>query len=148
MASLHEFLARRHRELIRALAETRRRLSSIEEEIDQIERAAAAANVNLVISDEMTERQAPSTMKQAAVQALREATGGLTTNELLKIINNELGTTYARSSLSPQLSRLKSDGFVYREEDGRWILASDPSLNENGAPEDAPEHADRERLQS
>ncbi|MER8636794.1 HTH domain-containing protein [Mesorhizobium sp. M1182] len=87
-------------------------------------------------------------MKEAAVQVLREATGGLTTNELLEIINNKLGTTFARSSLSPQLSRLKGDGILYREEDGRWILASDPSLNENGASEDAPEHADRKRSQS
>ncbi|WP_352969022.1 HTH domain-containing protein [Mesorhizobium sp. M0954] len=148
MASLHELLARRHRELIRALAETRRRLASIEEEIDQIERAATAANVNLATSEELAERQAPPTMKEAAVQVLREATGGLTTNELLEIINNKLGTTFARSSLSPQLSRLKGDGILYREEDGRWILASDPSLNENGASEDAPEHADRKRSQS
>ncbi|MCA0051639.1 winged helix-turn-helix domain-containing protein [Mesorhizobium sp. B283B1A] len=159
MASLNEFLAVRHRALVRALAETRHRLSSIEEEIEQIERAAEAANISLEISEVgrrskaiafSSQSKLPQTMKEAAVEALKDEASGMTTNDILKVVNDKLGTNYPRSSLSPQLSRLKGDGILYREGD-RWILAPDrnlaansPSLNENGASEDAPDPTDRE----
>ncbi len=83
-------------------------------------------------------------MKEAAVETLKDEGAGMTTNNILKVVNEKLGTSYPRSSLSPQLSRLKSEGIVYREGD-RWILlqgrdlaANAPSPNENGASEDAP----------
>ncbi|WP_157357851.1 hypothetical protein [Mesorhizobium metallidurans] len=130
----------------------------MEEEIDQIERAAAAANISIEThesSDNSKERtmssqyKLPNTMKEAAVEALKAANRGMTANEILKIVNDILGTNYPRSSLSPQLSRLKSDGIVYRADD-RWVLAThdhaakSSDLNENGASEDAPELAGRE----
>ncbi|MER9373202.1 hypothetical protein [Mesorhizobium sp. M0491] len=134
--------------------ETRRQLSSIEEEIDQIEKAAEAANISLDTSDSSkrtreidfsSQSKLPRTMKEAATEALKDEPSGMTANDILKIVNAKLGTDYPRSSLSPQLSRLKVDGILYREGD-RWILAPDrnlaansPSLDENGASEDAPD---------
>ncbi|MER9952548.1 hypothetical protein [Mesorhizobium sp. M0047] len=136
MVSLSEFLSPRYRTLKRALEETRRQLASIEDEIRQIESAAAAANIKIddsagadqkKITPASADENAPRTMKDAAIEALRGATGGMTTVDILEIVNDKLGTIYPRSSLSPQLSRLKGDGIIYRK-DGRWILTHDPNL--------------------
>lgn len=115
---------------MRARAERQLELASIEEEIAQIERAAEAANISLIVPDDehgFTEKSVrsrirlPKTIKDAAIEALDEKKLGMTANDILKVVNEKLGTDYPRSSLSPQLSRLKSEGIVYREDD-RWVL--------------------------
>lgn len=76
------------------------------------------------------------TMKQLILQALGEhLTHGATANELLDFFATHWGRTeIMRTSLSPQLSRLKEEGKI--ELRGKvWTLAR----NENGAPEGAPE---------
>ncbi|TPI44503.1 hypothetical protein FJ414_01945 [Mesorhizobium sp. B3-1-6] len=126
MASLNEFLASRHRALLRARAERQRELASIEEEIRQIEKAAQAAEIVIPDEKEMFREKIarvrlPTTIKEAAIEALTDEPLGMTANAILKVVNEKLGTDYPRSSLSPQLSRLKGEGVVYREDD-RWVL--------------------------
>lgn len=62
------------------------------------------------------------TLKQIAVQALRDHfPEGATANQLLDVLKAAYGREIERSSLSPQLSRLKEDGII--ELDGKlWRL--------------------------
>ncbi len=113
---------------MRARAERQRELASIEEEIGQIEKAAQAADIVLpddkdMFREKIARVRLPTTIKEAAIEALADKPFGMTANDILKVVNEKLGTDYPRSSLSPQLSRLKSEGLVYREED-RWVLAA------------------------
>lgn len=77
------------------------------------------------------------TMKAAAVAVLRKADRGLTARELLPLINQHLGTEYPRSSLSPQLSRLKREGFITLE-GSVWMLTPE---NEKASDRNAGEQS-------
>ena len=113
-----------------------RGLSSIEAELAAVRRSASIAGVDLEVIEEAaaekhpphsvssnvsTRAPAEKTIKEATVEILKEATGGLTAKELLRVMRDRYGLDYPRSSLSPQLSRLKGDGILARE-DGRWLL--------------------------
>jgi hypothetical protein len=57
-------------------------------------------------------RVSTKTMKAAIETILRDFPNGLTALEILPKLNEMLGTDYPRTSLSPQLSRLKTDKLV------------------------------------
>jgi len=53
-----------------------------------------------------------STIKDLALEALRAYPVGLDTNQIIAEIKEKHGQDIARSSMSPQLSRLKADGEI------------------------------------
>lgn len=72
------------------------------------------------------------------IDILNEAGRGLTALQILPLVNQRLGVEYPRTSLSPQLSRLKADGLLMRE-GVLWSLAKAPQTKEAspGMPDEA-----------
>ena len=127
MTSLQDFIADRLRQLDMEEAPLRERLQSITEEREQLRAAAAAAGIKLPDDSREIEKalevlRRPSrrtipekTLKDAVVEVLRAKAGGMTALEILAAINLRFSADYPRTSLSPQLSRLKAEGKLIRE---------------------------------
>ncbi|ABA03416.1 hypothetical protein Nwi_0148 [Nitrobacter winogradskyi Nb-255] len=126
METLREFITRRHKELDELEAPLRQQLAAIADEREELRRAALAAGpppmrpANTVTqqADEgrRSRRTIPEkTIKDAVVEVLRAKGSGMTALEILAAINLKFGTEYPRTSLSPQLSRLKADGKINRD---------------------------------
>lgn len=146
--TLADFIRRRKGELDAQEQQSRAKLDAIAQERKQLSAAAAAAKVELEpASAEKPEEERNAafrrahllkaarsrwTMKEAVVETLRQTGLGMTVGQLLEEVNRRLGSSYERTSLSPQLSRLKADGIVKR--DGNvWSLAeSGPKNTETG----------------
>lgn len=79
------------------------------------------------------ERLRPKSIKEMIGRVLDQTyPGGLTAIEVLKQIQRNWRPELERTTLSPQLSRLKHDG-VIKNVDGKWFLVVD---NENTPPPD------------
>ncbi|MCG5234925.1 hypothetical protein [Xanthobacter oligotrophicus] len=143
--TLSDFLIRRRREIAEAQDRLHAELHALNVESDQIELAAKVAGVedHVVTKETYVERTifgglirgsrekvvAERTIKEAVVRTLTDAGRGMTAQEILPVVNKHLGVDYPRTSLSPQLSRLKHDGIV--ERNGIvWSLVSAPQKEE------------------
>jgi hypothetical protein len=136
--TLPDFIKRRLAELETASEPLRVEFSRIQEalaEIDkersQLRRALDAvskeeAQQTALFAPEMAayygRRPSQKTMKGTVLDILAEYPEGETAIDILAQVNNRLGTTYLRTSLSPQLSRLKADGLIVLE-GNIWKLA-------------------------
>lgn len=67
------------------------------------------------------------TIKEAALEVLQEFPNGLMALDLLAKINERYGLNLARTSLSPQLSRLKKERKIISK-GSIWLLPSPPDL--------------------
>lgn len=126
METLREFITRRHKELDELEAPLRQQLAAIISEREELRRAALAAgppparqaSPDSQQPDETrrSRRTIPEkTIKDAVIEVLGAKGAGMTALEILAAINLKFGTEYPRTSLSPQLSRLKADGRINRE---------------------------------
>lgn len=127
METLSQFITRRLKELEELEAPLRQQLSAILVEREQLQRATLAAipppparganPANQQMEQaRRTRRTIPEkTIKDAVVEVLGAKGAGMTALEMLAAINLKFGTDYPRTSLSPQLSRLKADGKIERE---------------------------------
>jgi hypothetical protein len=67
----------------------------------------------------------PSTIKQMALSALRDHFHqGATPAELRDYIKTAYGRDVERSSISPQLARLRDQGAIQQHNDGRWSVTT------------------------
>ncbi|MBN8990668.1 MAG: hypothetical protein J0H42_20690 [Rhizobiales bacterium] len=143
MQSLAQFILGRFKELDEAEAPLREKLKAFSDERDQLRRAAAAAGIDLgALEPELAEtseqfrttrRSIPEkTIKDAVLDVLKAKGAGMTALEILAAINLKFSTDYPRTSLSPQLSRLKADGKIDRE--GIVWSLGDGSENQKSAP--------------
>lgn len=135
-----EFIERRTVELEKLrqpllvqLREIRAALNNIDKEKEELEIAINAIapkerntqTVLDIVSDAaklMVNFSHDKTIKDAVLTTLSKYRSGLAAIDILAEVNRILGTAYMRTSLSPQLSRLKSDGFIVLES-GLWKLA-------------------------
>lgn len=125
-------------------------LRPLEAEVDQIERgikamtggkiAPTGADASKSAVAHFARKNNPNyqamTIKQLVVVALKEhLVSGATANQMLDFFGHRWGRdNISRTSLSPQLSRLKGEGIIQLR--GKvWHLVS----KENGAPKGAPE---------
>jgi hypothetical protein len=123
--TLADFIERRRTELSRAEEKLREELAAILEERAQLDKAALAAGLHKkpvadyqeqdVAIKRRPRKASAITIKEAVLQVLSEAGHGMTAADLLPRINRLLGIEYPRSSLSPQLSRLKTEGALVLE---------------------------------
>ncbi|MFG1271646.1 hypothetical protein [Xanthobacter flavus] len=150
--TLASFIVRRRREILAAREALLAQIEALDSESDLIEKAAKAAGI--VEEFEAVDRIPPTlgmrgpdrprqrilperTIKEAVVEILREARHGMTALQILPLVNERLNVDYPRTSLSPQLSRLKAEGVLLR--DGIvWSLAKAPETNEAPAHAEAP----------
>ncbi len=116
--TLADFISRRLSEIAEIETPLRAQLEKLSGERAQLVRAAQAAGVSVSGAEaaqtadsgrRAPRRVAAGSIKAAVLATLKETGRGMQTQEILKSINEKLGTNYPRSSLSPQLSRLKAD---------------------------------------
>lgn len=123
--SLRDFIFARLQELTKAEEPLTRQLKAIADERKQLLKAAEAAGIDArdqadsqppTINLQITRRTIPErTIKDAVIEVLKERDRGMTALEILAAINFKFETDYPRTSLSPQLSRLKTDGKIERD---------------------------------
>ncbi|PWB60812.1 MAG: hypothetical protein C3F17_13920 [Bradyrhizobiaceae bacterium] len=95
----------RRRELRAALAEVDAQVEGLAKELREIDVALEAITTAASAPPART-----PTIKEAVLQVLKERGRGLTSNEILDAINDRFfGGDMERTSLSPQLSRLKNE---------------------------------------
>ena len=114
---LEEFIARRLPELDEAEKPFLVGLAAIRLERLQLKRASLAAGFaakSLAEPDRprKTRKAQTGTIKEAVVAILAEASMGMTALDLLEKLNARNSSNLLRSSLSPQLSRLKQEGHI------------------------------------
>jgi hypothetical protein len=106
------------------LAVRQRELAAWNAELDQIQSALRAI--------EETEAKSRLTIKQAVLEVLKDHPEGMTALEILAQINTRyFGGDIPRTSLSPQLSRLKDNDQKIELTGNKWFLRpQEPSLFE------------------
>lgn len=136
MTSIREFISARRRDLSDQLAVLDLRRAAIETELRELLAAELALpNAEKVTNSGSSEARVisqsapllryvglrPGSIKAKIVDVLGDWPLGAEANEILDLIQRKHGEEIPRASLSPQLSRLKRDGFVRL--DGRvWSL--------------------------
>jgi hypothetical protein len=114
MTGLRQYLSRREAEIVDQIKLLARELAEI--------RAAWAALQSG--AGDPPPKQSP-TIKDMVRQILRGRPDGLRAKELLKEIQDRFGVSIERTSLSPQLSRLRESGEITLE-NGRWYSLQIP----------------------
>ena len=99
------------------LADLDARLKTLSREENDIQRALAAMGRNVAAETTIT-------IKDAILDVLAVAPQGLTSNELLTALNDRFFEgTLVRTSMSPQIARLKNKDHKIRQRGDRYFLA-------------------------
>jgi predicted nuclease with TOPRIM domain len=132
MAKLQDFIPERATELEKLLEPLRRQYQEIEEkirayekELSELQSAAKAIGiVNRLQRPLGVTRKVspPQTIKEAVLDVLRDYPEGLIALDILAKINERFSTNLVRTSLSPQLSRLKQYDHKIEYDAGVWRL--------------------------
>lgn len=94
----------------------------LSEELEALREARASIEKRQKVK-KATETRDKLTIKEMVRETLLDQSEGGTSDQIIHWINRRHGTEVARTSLSPQLSRLKADGEVeLDEENGIWTL--------------------------
>jgi hypothetical protein len=103
LETLTEFIARRRQEIAVAEEALKEQLRALATERLRLARAIVGTKKR---------RQPRGAIKRAVLELLEQNPDGMDALTILVTINYRLGSHFERTSLSPQLSRLKEDGFV------------------------------------
>lgn len=117
MTALRQFLSRREAEILEQMKLLERELAEI--------RAAWSAVQGSDETRPSSKAGATITIKEMIRRILRGRPDGMSANEILQEIERRFGVRIERTSLSPQLSRLR-DGNELTLENGRWYPAQMP----------------------
>jgi hypothetical protein len=100
-------------------------------EIDQAAKAIGVSHQTAEVQLTAERRKTPTpTIKQAVLSILAEHPSGLTALDILALINRRFDLAIVRTSLSPQLSRLKQDHEI--ENDGSlWRIIEQKKARPN-----------------
>ena len=129
MTTLRDFLAQREEEI-------KGQLKKLREELVEIKKAKSALSAGPSIGGESgsdSESTRKTTIKDMIreVMAAPDAAQGVAAGSILDKIEAYFNTSIERTSLSPQLSRLRDQGELVLI-DGKWF-PSEPRLGEGGA---------------
>ncbi|WP_093151572.1 hypothetical protein [Thalassobaculum litoreum] len=117
MSTLRDFIASRK-------AEIRQQISALRREIDELERAEVAISEEGGSQSPRTgdaPQPAKGTIKDMILQVLEDQGNGAESAEIIDMIKARFDVEVPRTSMSPQLSRLKANGLV-GVVGKRWIL--------------------------
>lgn len=104
--TLRDFITARRTEL-------RQQIQKLSAELDELERAEAALGSPANVGPAKAGRaNGGMTIKDAILDVLANNPDGADAQEILAMINEGYGLSVVRTSLSPQLSRLKSEGKI------------------------------------
>ncbi|WVT73442.1 hypothetical protein QM996_18505 [Sinorhizobium chiapasense] len=136
MANLREFIEQRRSEILRQISE-------LKAELAELKLAEAAIKSGVIpAGGTRPDTRDRGTIKEMVVDVLSGRPDGAEASDILQLILNSFGEEIPRSSLSPQLSRLKEEGTIVLH--GRtWKLSeydegsdgetSEPSTEGGGA---------------
>ena len=116
--SLSDLLEQRRADSLAQIDSLREEIKLAEENISDLEVQIktidqALSSLSRLPSRFNVKSQPLPTIKQGVIMVLEKAApDGLTALNILERLGNELGMHYPRTSLSPQLSRLKSEGKI------------------------------------
>jgi len=96
-------------------------MKALKTELSELKKARSALETDESGSSEPTTNDGP-TIKDMVKAVLKDDPSGATSSQILERIEQEYGQRLQRTSLSPQLSRLKSEGEV-SQIGNNWILA-------------------------
>lgn len=139
---------------LRHFIEVRRReildqISNLKNELHELKLAEAAIQTGVVgVSSVKREDEGKPTIKAMVLGALEGRPEGADANRIIVLIRHDFGEEVERSSLSPQLSRLKNEGKIVLNS-GTWRLSefvdgsasseADPSAEKGGGIVQAPD---------
>ena len=112
MTAIRAFIARREKEI-------REQIKGLRAELDEL-KAVRRTLEPLQIEHDRGIQHAGPTIKDMVKEVLTKSPEGLSAQEILTAIDEEFGAKVERTSLSPQLSRLRQDGDVVLD-NGRWF---------------------------
>jgi hypothetical protein len=123
MSDLKDFLAKRRKDLLSTLgplldqrAQVDVKIHRLKKELSDIDQAAKAVGLEAqtpTIELIAERRSGPTvTIKEAVLEVLEEHSKGLTALDILSNVNRRFNLGIERTSLSPQLSRLKHEGKI------------------------------------
>jgi hypothetical protein len=122
MAKLQDFIAKRAREIEELLEPLRRqameleaKIKTHEKELGELRNAAKAIGIVNRLERPLgitRKTSPPRTIKEAVLDVLQDYPGGLIALDILAKINERFSMNLVRTSLSPQLSRLKQEGKI------------------------------------
>lgn len=116
MSQIRQFIEARREEI-------KEQIAALKQELRELNLAEGAIKSGVVPSrDEgVASSSSRTTIKEMVVEVLEDRPNGAEASEIIELIANSFGESIARSSLSPQLSRLKEEGVLSLE--GRvWLL--------------------------
>ena len=113
MTTLRDFIASRKSAIKSEIRDLRKELNDL--------KLAEAALSGQKLDAGQDESPPSLTIKDMIRAVLRNANGPLMSPNILQEIQSDFGRAIERTSLSPQLSRMKDDGEVYMTELG-WLL--------------------------
>lgn len=135
--TIEQFISRRRNELDAEIVRLEAEIEAVRIEREKLEQVAVMLGSQetrpseraLVAQGRAPRRLSEATIKMTVLNLLHAFPAGQTALEILERINRTVDAPYPRTSLSPQLSRLKTEGKIHRI--GRvWTLGSGP--NEGG----------------
>ena len=124
-STLREFLSSRRSGIKAEIAALRREL----QEIDAAERAISGAGPNGTTPASTPSGSGGTSIKDKILAVLQERPEGAEAATIIDLIQQKFGETIVKSSLSPQLSRLKSEGRVISDHK-IWRLSASAIQNE------------------
>ena len=103
-------------------------ISSLERRIDAL-RLAERALISAMEAPSLTKRRTstaivPGSIKAEVIKLLNDYPNGLPASKILTMLQGSTWPKLIRTSLSPQLSRLKQSG-ILQYQDKNWLLAED-----------------------
>lgn len=126
MTALRQFLSRREAEILE-------QMKLLDQELAEIRATWATLHGE---AGPPLRRTSQITIKEMVRSILRSRPDGLAAGQILQEIQERFGVAVERTSLSPQLSRLRDSGVVTLD-NGRWY-STQIALAELAAPETAP----------
>ncbi len=129
MTTLRTFLSQRETEI-------KSQIKALRAELSEVQTAKSALENGVVqnIKEADPQSNGQQTIKEMVIEVLKEAPEGLEANDIIDRINLFYGKKIQRTSLSPQLTRLKRDEKIQLNEN-LWKLW----CAENKSPQDEPE---------
>ncbi len=134
MAGLHEILKQRERELAHQAVALRHQLAAVEKELaavqktidfaaTQLQPESESLRIPMVIDStpDINSAEASATIKDLVVKAL----SGLKSakpQDIIAFIRDVDRRQIDPSSLRPQLHRMKGEGLIFQDDEGRWQI--------------------------
>lgn len=153
--TLADFAARRLPQAEAEVSGLRDALKRAENEVGMLKSILSGQSASVVVaaSDSAPtppkpRRSAEASMQDAVLAILSDKGEAMTAVDLLPLVNARIGADYPRSSLSPQLSRLKTAGKVVLLPGKRWGLTEwgwpvdwEQAAPQNNSADAAPEQS-------